>query len=177
MGIGFSAYTSVLSYYTNNVDSFYFRIPGSQYATIVEYYLAAQDIALPVPKISTLPAGGSGTTPPGSTPPPTRFTYTVTPVSNINTNTEAPKDFNLYVNYPNPFNPSTTIKFDIPFGSFVKLTIYDILGKEVAVLVNNKLNPGQYNIIWNASGFNSGVYFYRISAGDYTSVKKMLLIK
>jgi hypothetical protein len=88
-----------------------------------------------------------------------------------------PKSYNLYQNYPNPFNPSTKIKFDLPKSSSAKLVIYDILGREVAILVNEQLKPGNYNIEWNASNFPSGVYFYKLVAGDYVEVKKMILIK
>lgn len=88
-----------------------------------------------------------------------------------------PKLFNLYQNYPNPFNPVTQIKFDVPQVSIVKLTIYDILGREVEVLVNKELKAGTYNADWNASSFASGVYFYEIKAGDYREVKKMMVVK
>ena len=88
-----------------------------------------------------------------------------------------PDAFSLHQNYPNPFNPSTKIKFGIPKGALVKLKIYDILGREVAVLVNEKLDPGVYQYDWNASVLPSGVYFYRLSAGDFTQTKRMVLIK
>ena len=85
--------------------------------------------------------------------------------------------FSLKQNYPNPFNPVTNIKFDILTSEFITLKIYDILGKEVATLVNEKLNVGSYEVDWDASGYISGVYFYRLRAGDYVDVKKMILIK
>lgn len=92
-------------------------------------------------------------------------------------NSIVPNSFALYQNYPNPFNPVTQIKFDVPKAAEVKLTIFDILGREVAVLVNESLTPGTYNADWNASSFASGVYFYEIKAGDFRDVKKMMLIK
>ena len=88
-----------------------------------------------------------------------------------------PVSYNLYQNYPNPFNPVTTIKFDLPKSSTVQLKIYDLLGKEVIKLVDDKLNPGTYNIVWNAINYSSGVYFYKLIAGDYTVTKKLVLIK
>ncbi|MFI5145302.1 MAG: choice-of-anchor D domain-containing protein [Ignavibacteria bacterium] len=96
-----------------------------------------------------------------------------------------PSSFKLYQNYPNPFNPSTTIKFDIPSMKSktveVTLKVYDILGKEASVILNNKLAPGSYEIKWNANSFASGIYFYKISvtggAGDFTDVRKMVLVK
>jgi len=83
----------------------------------------------------------------------------------------------LLQNYPNPFNPTTKISFDVPKTGFVSLKVYDVLGKEVANLVNGVRNPGSYIVDFNASHLSSGVYFYRIEAGEFTQVKKMLLIK
>jgi hypothetical protein len=91
--------------------------------------------------------------------------------------TEIPKVFSLAQNYPNPFNPVTSIKYSVPKQSMVKLVIYDIIGREVAVLVNDVKNPGNYNVSFDASNYASGVYFYRMESGDFTDVKKMVLIK
>jgi photosystem II stability/assembly factor-like uncharacterized protein len=87
------------------------------------------------------------------------------------------KKYELTQNYPNPFNPTTTITYQIPQNEFVTLKIYDLLGKEVAELVNEVKNAGQYNVQWNASALPSGTYFYKIQAGSFTEVKRMLLIK
>jgi hypothetical protein len=97
-------------------------------------------------------------------------------------NNEIPKSYILFQNYPNPFNPTTKIKFEIPSNvksetSNVKITIYDILGREVATLVNEDLKTGSYEVKWNASNFSSGIYNYKLVAGDFISVKKMVLIK
>jgi hypothetical protein len=88
----------------------------------------------------------------------------------------------LYQNLPNPFNPSTLIKFDIPSdvknqSSNVRLIIIDVLGREIATLVNEKLNAGSYEVNWNASSFSSGVYFYKLMTGGFVDVKKMVLLK
>ncbi|RPI13399.1 MAG: T9SS C-terminal target domain-containing protein [Ignavibacteriae bacterium] len=99
--------------------------------------------------------------------------------------TEIPSSYNLYQNYPNPFNPSTKIQFQIPHsrgvsagrGVSIKLTIFDMLGKEIAVLVNEPLSPGTYEIEWNASDYPSGVYFYRLITDGFTQTNKMILIK
>jgi hypothetical protein len=88
-----------------------------------------------------------------------------------------PVEFSLSQNYPNPFNPATTIKFGIPKEVKVTLKVYDILGKEVATLVNRKMEPGYYKYEWNGVSFASGVYFYRLDAGSYVKIKKMVLIK
>lgn len=90
---------------------------------------------------------------------------------------EIPKKLQLYQNYPNPFNPTTSIKFELPKSSSVKLIIYDILGNEIAVLVNEQLKSGSYEVEWNASNNSSGVYFYKLTAEGYTETKKMLLVK
>jgi len=88
-----------------------------------------------------------------------------------------PQFYNLMQNYPNPFNPVTNIKFNIPKSSFVKLTIYDIQGGEIEVLVNQVVNAGSYSTDWDASNYSSGVYIYKLETQDFTSVKKMILVK
>ncbi|MBE2255048.1 MAG: T9SS type A sorting domain-containing protein [Ignavibacteria bacterium] len=90
---------------------------------------------------------------------------------------EIPNGFELSQNFPNPFNPVTSINFSIPVKSKVKLIIYDALGREVTTLVNSNLNSGVYNINWNAANYSSGVYFYSLQTESFTSTKKMLLVK
>lgn len=90
---------------------------------------------------------------------------------------EIPDGFTLYQNFPNPFNPTTVIKYTIPKQTFVKLTVYDLLGEEVAVLVNKIKRAGKYKQKFDASRLASGVYFYKLTAGDYTQTKKMMLVK
>jgi len=92
-------------------------------------------------------------------------------------NNSAPKNFSLKQNYPNPFNPSTKIGFQIKDERFVTLAVYDITGREVAKLINADLKPKAYEITWDATGYPSGVYFYKLIAGDYTETKKMVLVK
>jgi hypothetical protein len=98
-------------------------------------------------------------------------------VGNSSGITELPKVFSLAQNYPNPFNPVTSIKYTVPKQSLVKLVIYDIIGREVATLVNEVKTPGNYAVSFDASNYSSGVYFYRMESGDFTNVKKMVLIK
>ena len=90
---------------------------------------------------------------------------------------ELPKEFKLYENYPNPFNPTTTIKYDIADNSFVKLVVYDLAGKEIETLVNNNLQAGKYEATWSGSNYASGVYFAKIEAGNYRHIIKMLMVK
>ncbi len=91
--------------------------------------------------------------------------------------TNIPTVFSLYQNYPNPFNPTTTIKFDLPKSAFTKITVYDLLGREVVTLINEKMSAGSYDVVWDAKGYASGTYIYKIEAGEFTSVKKMTLVK
>lgn len=88
-----------------------------------------------------------------------------------------PKEYTLAQNYPNPFNPATKIIYSIPNSGLVKLSFYDVLGKEVAQLVNLEKQAGNYNVECNASNLTSGVYFYKIQSGNFSSFKKMMLIK
>ncbi|MGE5436219.1 MAG: YCF48-related protein, partial [Syntrophothermus sp.] len=85
--------------------------------------------------------------------------------------------YSLSQNYPNPFNPNTTIRYSIPKQNFVSLKIYDVLGNEVAQIVNEEKPAGKYEVSFNASGLSSGVYFYRINSGEFSQVKKLLLLK
>ena len=88
-----------------------------------------------------------------------------------------PTEFNLAQNYPNPFNPSTTIEFSLPEQADVKVVIYDALGNELDVLFSGSKSPGTHRLNWNASNYASGIYFYKMNAGTFTQVKKMLLLK
>ncbi len=88
-----------------------------------------------------------------------------------------PEQFSLEQNYPNPFNPSTTIKYSIPTSEFVSLKVYDVLGNEVATLVNEQKPAGSYEIDFNATDLSSGIYLYTLQAGSYTQTKKLILMK
>lgn len=88
-----------------------------------------------------------------------------------------PAEFSLSQNYPNPFNPVTQIKFEIPKLSFVKLTVYDITGRQIAILINQELQPERYEIKFDGNNFASGIYFYKIQTKDYSKTMRMVLIK
>lgn len=88
-----------------------------------------------------------------------------------------PSSFSIKQNYPNPFNPSTSIRFDVPNSSFVRVSVYDVMGREIENLVNEQLKAGEYMVKWDAARFASGIYFYSIAADGYQSTKKMMLIK
>jgi hypothetical protein len=105
------------------------------------------------------------------------WNFRISPTGEINFETRYPNNFKLYSNYPNPFNPTTNIKFNVAKLSDVKIVVYDVTGREVQLLVNESLNPGTYETSFDGSNYSSGVYFYKIMAGDFSETKKMLLIK
>ena len=105
-------------------------------------------------------------------------------------NTEVPSGFSLRQNYPNPFNPTTIINYQLPISSYVKLSVFDILGREISVLVNEKLSAGvyeyewnekqsagEYRIEWDANNYPSGVYFYTLQTDKFTDTRKMILVR
>ncbi len=89
----------------------------------------------------------------------------------------SPSDFVLYQNYPNPFNPATVIKYNIPYQANVSLRVYDMLGNEITTLVNESKSAGDYEAVFNADNLSSGIYFYKLIAGDVVQTKKMVLIR
>lgn len=101
------------------------------------------------------------------------------PTAVADRNQRSPGTFSLSQNYPNPFNPTTTIAFSIPAGTqhAVSLRVYDVLGREVATLVNDVKAPGRYEVTWDATGHASGVYYYRVQAGEFVAMRKMILLQ
>jgi hypothetical protein len=106
---------------------------------------------------------------------PSRRILVTNPIG-VNNNSN-PVEYRLDQNYPNPFNPSTTISFSIPKSMEVNISIYDAAGNKVENLFTGRMNEGNHELKWNASSVSSGVYFYKLTAEDFTSVKKMMLIK
>jgi photosystem II stability/assembly factor-like uncharacterized protein len=100
-----------------------------------------------------------------------------TSTSSVEGGIAAPASYLLAQNYPNPFNPSTTIRFELPTSSELRLSVYDMLGREVSVLVNERRDAGVHAVTFDASGFSSGVYFFRLQARDFTQTKRLLLLK
>jgi hypothetical protein len=99
------------------------------------------------------------------------------PVGIENPNSQIPNVYALNQNYPNPFNPTTSISFALPKAGVVELKVYDILGKEVATLVNGFNQAGSHTVNFDASGLSSGIYFYTLKSADFTDTKKMVLVK
>ena len=117
------------------------------------------------------------------------ITLPVEGVTSVKKSTGIPNKLVLYQNFPNPFNPSTTVRFTLPVRSFVVLKVYDLLGREVTTIVSEELDAGEYSRQWNASAMPSGVYFYRIQArqagtttaggqpGTFSEVRKLIVLK
>jgi hypothetical protein len=162
-------------------DTFRANIPAQPLNTKVYYYIWANSVSgRTVTKPLPAPSGN--------------YRFKVANIIGIaQNNNTIPNSYRLYNNFPNPFNPSTQIKYDIPLlrgvdandapmvrggrGVLTQLKIFDILGREVQTLVNGELKPGSYNVTWDASAFPSGVYFYKLTAGSFVSTHKMVLIK
>ena len=106
-----------------------------------------------------------------------KVTYNMPVIGIQNISNEVPVDFYLSQNYPNPFNPETNIEFSLPKRNRAELIIYDLTGKEVIKLADEFLEAGKYKVNWNASGFASGIYFYKLTAGNFFQTKKMVLVK
>jgi hypothetical protein len=102
---------------------------------------------------------------------PTLISTAIEPENNV------VRKFHLEQNYPNPFNPKTIINYEIPITNYVDLSIYNLLGQKVATLVDEEQNAGTYQVEWDASGFSSGIYLYKITAGEFQAVKKMVLLR
>jgi len=101
----------------------------------------------------------------------------ILPITSVENNIQKPIDYSLSQNYPNPFNPNTTISYQIPIAGKVSLKVYDILGKEVAVLVEEYKEIGKFIVNFNGSNLASGIYMYKLEAGNFVSTKKLVLMK
>ena len=88
-----------------------------------------------------------------------------------------PADYALVQNYPNPFNATTTINYQLPVSNYVKLQVYNLIGEKVATLVDSKQQAGYRSVLWDASKISSGLYFYKLTAGDFTQTRRMMLVK
>ncbi len=113
---------------------------------------------------------------PSQQSPQVTFGVTTAPIG-ITQISSIVSEFSLSQNYPNPFNPNTKINFSLPKSDYVSLRVYDMLGREVSVLVNGQLTAGEYEADFNAKGLSSGMYYYSLRAGEYVDVKKMVLVK
>ena len=96
------------------------------------------------------------------------------PLANVD---NLPDEFSLEQNFPNPFNPTTEVTFNLPQAAYVTLNVYNVTGQKVAGLVDRQMGAGRHTVQWDAGGFSSGVYFYRLSAGGESSTRKMIMLK
>ena len=179
------------SYQTAGIDSFLVTIPGTEPPTITSgdfhvilAYLPTSpgapgigaDNAQPVNGRSMYFTNTAGWNPTTGVDLIVRA-FVTGQTQGVAAGKEIPRVFALEQNYPNPFNPSTKISYQLPERSFVSLKVFDILGREVATLVNEEKEAGTYAAVWNATNAASGVYFYQIQAGSFASVKKLLLLR
>jgi len=103
--------------------------------------------------------------------------YSYIPITGIEQLTDGVKTYSLSNNYPNPFNPATSIQFTISSKQFVSLKVYDVLGNEIATLVNEEKTAGDYKVEFDGTGLPSEIYFYRLQAGSFIETKKMVLLR
>ena len=167
-----SAYAESYRIQVSTDSGFTSSVYDSSNITITEFQIPNNGLTINTTYYWRVNAANGG----GASPYSTIFHFT-TGATNISGNNEIPKEFKLYNNYPNPFNPVTHIKFDLPKQTNTKLILYDIIGQEVTRLVDKNLPDGAYTVIYNASALSSGTYFYKIITDEYTDVKKMLMIK
>jgi hypothetical protein len=166
---------------TLNTSGFYMFNPGTYTLGKIRFNIITNPFVADSVKFRVNPPFTSGLTTVNDSLVPLVYnsSYGITQpvITGVSNGTEIPKEYQIYQNYPNPFNPTTNIKFDVPKSSIVKIKVYDVTGKKISELVNQEMAPGVYNIDWNGTGYASGIYFYKITAGDFTKVMKMLLIK
>ena len=145
-------------------DTFRVSIPQQPLGTKVYYYISAVSVSgRTVTKPLTSPSGN--------------YQFRIENTTSAGELSQIVNGYELYQNYPNPFNPVTNVEFGIPKQGFVSLKVYDMLGKEVATLVNENLSPGNYTVNFNGSNFSSGVYFCKMESGEFKNIKRMVLIK
>jgi hypothetical protein len=162
-----------INYNYHNLDTFKFSIPGQIAGSTVKYYIAAQDSLGRF--VATKPPRGRGLNPPGTIQPDSMITMSV--LTGIGSNTNLPDKYSLEQNYPNPFNSMTNFKFTMLNAGIAEIKVFDITGKEVGVIVNRDYQPGTYEIRYDAKNLSSGVYFYRMKAGNFSETKKFILLK
>jgi hypothetical protein len=107
----------------------------------------------------------------------TFYPFTWTDYTSVENNNEHVQSFQFLQNYPNPFNPATKIRYELPERSFITIRVYDVLGKEIAILVNEEKLSGSYEVEFDGKGLASGIYYYRITTDNFSQTKKMILLK
>jgi hypothetical protein len=143
-----------------NLTSYEWFVPGRKFPVFEIIYIAVT--------LNGVPFGNSKVV---------DYNPNSTPIGIIPVSTEVPDKFSLSQNFPNPFNPGTKFKVQIAKLADVKITVFDNLGREVAALVKEQLKPGTYEVEWNAANYPSGVYYYKLTAGEFSQSRKMILIK
>ena len=164
----FAILGTLFSYFSFLTPDITAEPPPEISATLLEeFYLSTIQKKPPPPEITEPEAGGTIST----------VAVTVTVTSLITGDPTLPDAYSLSQNYPNPFNSSTVIQYDLPEAAWVRLEVYNMLGQAVATLVDGYQQAGVHSYNWNANNFASGIYFYRITAGNFRASKKMVIIK
>ena len=149
---------------TQSLDTFRASIPAQALGTKIYYYVSATSVSgRTVNKPITAPQG--------------YIRFAIDNPTSVIGNSNSPEGFSLSQNYPNPFNPNTIINYQLSMFNFISLKVFDVLGNEVAILVNENKSPGSYEVEFDGSNFSSGIYFYTLKVGEFTETKRMLLIK
>ncbi len=161
-------------YVENQWGTWYYRYAGGQMQSLINNEGLLMHKGFPVDEEVWLTRDGVAR---GEDDVVKRAVAWITPTGVAEGEPQVPSRFTLSQNYPNPFNPSTTIKFELPRASLVSLTVYDILGRQVSVLVNERREAGVHEVKFDGSGPSSGVYFYRLTAGQYVECRQMVLMK
>lgn len=159
----------VFNWYLNNVMMFFIPSQPLQYNT---YYTVVVDSN--AKSIGGLSIDGNGDGIPGD---PFVLTFRTQLATSVENDFNLPAKFELYQNYPNPFNPITTIRFDLPEQVFLNLRVFDVHGREITTLINQTLPAGRYNVVFDGNNIASGIYYYKIQAGNFFQTRKMLLLK
>jgi hypothetical protein len=152
-------------------------VPSNQLTTFPGSLVLSYTVSAAVP-LGTYTINVTGTeTGPVARTHTRSFPLVVTTLVGVSGNNAVPNKFSLMQNYPNPFNPSTTIRYSVPSKEQVTIKVYDMMGREVMILVNGIREAGSYDAVLDASGLTSGIYYYEMKAGEFTDVKKLLLVK
>ena len=170
----------IVACFSDNIDSMHIKRASINQMTGLTKRIFSNNNSNTIPAITVYNSGGNKYTAisyAGIGPNNAYFNSEQLVTGIQNTSGEIPAEYKLSQNYPNPFNPTTNISIKLPKEGFVKLTVFDVTGKETAVLVNENLRAGEYKVDFNASKLTSGVYFYRLEAKDFTEVKKMIVVK
>ena len=164
-------------YWRTDTTSAYSEINMTNIADTFKAYIPAQPLNMTVYYYISATSNSNKTTSKPYTAPAGYFKFAVTTTTAINNETENARQYKLYQNYPNPFNPITKIKFELLKSGYTSLIVYDVMGREVERLYDKKSEAGIFEVEFNGSELSSGIYFYKLTSGGFTDIKKLMLLK